>query len=1090
MTEGFAVSEIITDSADQPIDCRFLEVNAAFERLTGLKRDNLIGRRKSECLPADDPEWIRLLGQVALTGEPLQIVKYSPALKRWYEVKANRSAPRQFAVLFTDVTERKQLEAAARLQFAEQATDKMWDAAYWIRRDGRFVYVNDAAARQLGYTRTELLALNITDIDPDLTPAGWTQGWDETKRTKHRIFEARHRAKDGRVFPVELTVTHLEADGDEYHFSVARDLTAQRQAEQALRDSEERLRWVIEATGTGFVTLDCQGRVTAANLEYLGLTGREQLEEVVGHNVEEWTAPHDRARNAQEVKNCLEHGVVQNLEIDYLTPTGQIIPIEINATVFSIDGTTQILTLCRNITARKQLATALRASEERLRRLLEHSPDAVSILDATTRTIWTTTAATRLLGYGPEELAARQVTELVHPDDFASFQALLIQTLAAPGMVVFGAVRLRHKNGSWRWIEGNATNLLTDLSIGGIVVNFRDITEHKQAEAALQASEQLYRALFENAADSIVLIDLQTLEFVAFNDEACRQLGYTREEFAKLKISDFDILDTDTVAVRQHIESLALDRVTEFETKQRTKTGAVLNVAVRSKLVQVGSKILTLGIGRDITERKQMIDALQQEQEKMALAVAGSNGAPWEIPMDPTQPGYLPDKMCASPRLKEFIGFRDDEFPDSVAAWFERIHPDDAAVVRASAQAHAAGQAPAHKVEYRIRHKDGSWRWLSSIGSLFRDQQGRPLRWAGIDWDITDRKRTEVELEQLVQERTQDLQAAQQRLQSIYDTSRDAIVFADITGRFLEFNHAFEKLTGYGGPELRQLTFFQLTPPEFVELSRRMTGNVVRTGETARYEKDYLRKDGTRVPVAITAWAVHDATGEITGIAGIVRDVTDQHRLQREILEVSDNERRRIGQDLHDDLCQMLTGITFAVGSLEERLTAGNLVAAAATHEIGELLQRANREAHNIAHGLYPTELEGVGLLAALQRLADEITRTGKAQCELLCDTSVAIPDQAQTLHIYRIVQEALANALRHGLATVITITLAVVDGQISLEVANNGRDWPIELAKPAGMGLNIMAYRARMIGGALQICRGEHGGTIVGLTLPARSDI
>jgi len=157
-------------------------------------------------------------------------------------------------------------------------------------------------------------------------------------------------------------------------------------------------------------------------------------------------------------------------------------------------------------------------------------------------------------------------------------------------------------------------------------------------------------------------------------------------------------------------------------------------------------------------------------------------------------------------------------------------------------------------------------------------------------------------------------------------------------------------------------------------------------------------------------------------------------------------------------------------------------------HEIGELLQRTNREAHNIAHGLYPSELEAGGLPMALQRLADDITRTGKTRCELLCDANVVIQDQAQALHIYRIVQEAVANALRHGLATVISITLEVADGKIYLEVANNGRDWPAETAKATGMGLHIMAYRARMIGGTLQICRGETGGTVVDLTLPASS--
>ena len=275
-------------------------------------------------------------------------------------------------------------------------------------------------------------------------------------------------------------------------------------------------------------------------------------------------------------------------------------------------------------------------------------------------------------------------------------------------------------------------------------------------------------------------------------------------------------------------------------------------------------------------------------------------------------------------------------------------------------------------------------------------------------------------------------------------------------------------------------------PRTALDLSRRMTADVIRTGKTARYEKDYCRKDGTHVPCALTVWPVRDHTGRVTGMAGIVRDATEQHRLQREILEVTDRERRRIGQDLHDDLCQMLTATTFAIGALEERLAVTNLPAAGSAHEIGEMLRRANGEARDIARGLYPAELEIGGLTAAVRRLAGDITRAGKAHCEVQCDPAIEEPNHVYALHIYRIIQEAVANALRHGAATKIIIVLKQIDGQVWLEVANNGKDWPAEPAVSAGMGLNIMAYRARMIGGTMQIYRGTTGGTVVELSFPA----
>ena len=470
-----------------------------------------------------------------------------------------------------------------------------------------------------------------------------------------------------------------------------------------------------------------------------------------------------------------------------------------------------------------------------------------------------------------------------------------------------------------------------------------------KVQAAVQESEERYRALFEQAGDAIVVFDPQTLDFVEFNEEAHRRLGYTREEFAKLRIPDFEVLE-NADAVRRRVKNIPTGTVLVFETQQRTKAGVVLDIAVRTRTIYVRQHALTQAI------------------------------------------------------------------------------------------------------------------WT----------------------DITDRKNAAAKLEQLLQERTQALEISQQRLQKIYDSSQVAITYTEITGPILECNHAFEVMTGYTIAELRKLTYYQLTPPEYLEQNRRAVDRIKQTGETIRFEKEYFRKDGTRLPVMMNVWPVRDQDGQWTKLAAIIIDTTEQRRLQREILDVSDSERRRIGQDLHDSLCQMLTGIAFAVGSLEERLASDNLPAAKSAHEIGELLRQANSEARNIARGLYPVELAGGSLPTALQRLVDEVNNNGKTRCELVCHADLELVDKTRALHLYRIVQEAVANALRHGVPTAITITLRRTVGEIHLEVVNNGRDWPDAPSQTGGIGLSIMAYRARMLGGQLQICRGELGGTLVAMNLPA----
>jgi PAS domain S-box-containing protein len=164
-----------------------------------------------------------------------------------------------------------------------------------------------------------------------------------------------------------------------------------------------------------------------------------------------------------------------------------------------------------------------------------------------------------------------------------------------------------------------------------------------------------------------------------------------------------------------------------------------------------GAFLGTLSSGEDITERRRMEEALQQAAEDLGTAIVGSAGAQWEIPADRARPDQMSDLVRAGPHLYAFIGYGADDFPGSVSAWQGRIHPDDLPALKANVQAQLEGRQDTHQVEYRIRHRDGSWRWIASSGHLFRDPQGRPLRWAGVDWDITARKRTEEAERQLRQ---------------------------------------------------------------------------------------------------------------------------------------------------------------------------------------------------------------------------------------------------------------------------------------------------------------------------------------------------
>lgn len=212
--------------------------------------------------------------------------------------------------------------------------------------------------------------------------------------------------------------------------------------------------------------------------------------------------------------------------------------------------------------------------------------------------------------------------------------------------------------------------------------------------------------------------------------------------------------------------------------------------------------------------------------------------------------------------------------------------------------------------------------------------------------------------------------------------------------------------------------------------------------------------------------------------------LNDQRRLkelEKEILEISDRERRRLGQDLHDGLCQYLTGIELMSQVLQQKLAAKSKADAARVADIGRHVREAIGQTRLLARGLFPATLESEGLESALEELALNTEKMFGMRCELVCDGGVKISNLAAATHLYRIAQEAVSNAFKHGKAKEVTIELKRHAERISLTVRDNGIGFSHDAANSKGMGLRIMQYRAGMLGGTLGVERnGEHGTRVV----------
>jgi signal transduction histidine kinase len=219
--------------------------------------------------------------------------------------------------------------------------------------------------------------------------------------------------------------------------------------------------------------------------------------------------------------------------------------------------------------------------------------------------------------------------------------------------------------------------------------------------------------------------------------------------------------------------------------------------------------------------------------------------------------------------------------------------------------------------------------------------------------------------------------------------------------------------------------------------------------------------------------------------AALTREIAERERLESEILKVSEREQRRIGHELHDNLCQHLTATALAGQVLSGKLAAKSLPENTDATHVVELVEEGIDMARNLARGLYPVEMEAEGLMAAFQELAANLSRGAGVQCVFECEAPVLIHDDSAATHLFSIGQEAVRNAVQHGKPSRIGINLSERNGLITLSIEDDGAGLPDNWQQATGLGLRIMAHRAATIGGSFAIGPGPTGGTIVTCTLP-----
>ena len=485
-------------------------------------------------------------------------------------------------------------------------------------------------------------------------------------------------------------------------------------------------------------------------------------------------------------------------------------------------------------------------------------------------------------------------------------------------------------------------------------------------------------------------------------------------------------------------------------------TGAARRLALCA--VPLSSDVVVLHTD-DVTDQRRIADALVKSERQYRTIVDTAHEGIWAVGLDGAityvnpraadMLGYLPNEMLGRP----MVDFIEDSLQKEALDILQRLI-----------------QGLRARYDFRLRHKTGRSFWVSIAASPLLDKGEGVIGVIHMIADIEDRKRTE-----------QALKESETKVRALLDANPDMIVRVTRDGTYLDMhlndpgakNYLPRPALEFVGRNVRDI--FE---PEFADAHELYRLRALASGRIERWEYMRLVNGKERY---VEARFVKSGEDEVVITA---RDITQRVELEREVIASAERERTRIGHDLHDGLAQVLIGVKWILESLRDKLSAAQLPHEGDAAHAAELVRRVIAQTGELAKGLSPIP-KGGRLGDALQQLADQSAPLFGVPCRLTLKEPPRDLDEASATHLYRIAQEAITNAVKHGHPTSIDIVCERLPGCVHLSIADNGCGIADSVSESRGMGLHIMRYRARAIGAELAVANREGGGTIVQCSCP-----
>jgi PAS domain S-box-containing protein len=743
--------------------------------------------------------------------------------------------------------------------------------------------------------------------------------------------------------------------------------------------------------------------------------------------------------------------------------------------------------LSHEIIERNRAEDALRDSRRYLQALFDNSLDAILVTNDEGRYIDANPAACALLGYTHEELMQLTILDIT-AEPFRQERWAIWQQFLARGSWSGEHSALR-KDRAVRLLEFRA---VANILPGVHVASCRDITERKRAEEAQREAEQKYRDIFENALEGIFQTSPDG-RFVVANPALAHMFGFASAE--ELIRERADISKQHYVEPKRRDEFKRLleeeDIVRHFEYEAYRKDGSRIWVSdhVRAVRDQNGRVLCYEGTAEDITERKQAEEQLKQSERQLAEAQHLARIGSWNWDL-------ISNAVNWSDELYRIWGVNKQEFGRSFEAVLQYVHPDDRASFAALAERAYREHAP-YTCEHRIIRQDGTVRIVQSRATVVVDEAGRAIKMFGTGQDITERKQAEEQLKQSEQQLAEAQHLA--RIGSWnWDLISNAVNWSDELYRIFgvdsqTFNPAFEDVV------------MEFIHAEDRALARGVVESSLKNQEPYSFYYRILRPDGEERVIHARGDIVSDKHGKPVKMFGTAQDVTERKQAEEQlratteqlralsarIHSAKEEEGTRIAREIHDELGAALTSLRWDLESVDKVISeSGDQPQLKVLRERIEAMLRLTEttisSVRRISSELRPSILDDLGLVEAIEWQAQQFQDRTRIICRCDCSLENLDLSREQSTAVFRILQEALTNILRHAQATRVDITTKAEAGEFVVAIIDNGRG--ITENKKSGsqsLGILGMQERAHLIGGKINVTGVEGKGTMITVRVP-----